>query len=1761
MLSIGLGYDPGYLTRQVGKGAENYYLSSIGDDERGEPPGVWSGRACAELGFTAGDPVDAEAFERLYRSFADPRHPAFNDPSVPEADKPTLGSRPARFTEETGRKPVYFLDLTFSPPKSVTLLHAGLLAKAAEQQHHHPEAALALRAQAQLVWEAVMAGNAAMLEFYQDVCGVSRAGKHGPKVAGRSTGRWVDAPRWVVASFRQHTSRNGDPQLHVHNPVLNRVPCDVDGKWRALDSRAVHAARPAAAALAERVMWETLTCSLPVRTRVRADGHGLEVEGIADDLIGMFSSRRVEVSGLLEQLCAQYVARHGRQPSARALFSMAQYATRATKRRKSKAPAPTHAAELDHWVQLSRQAESGTLAEVPARTLRHDADPETTAVRERAAALARHVLHPTAVPEPGGGEAHEPDTGGGEGPEPEGDIDAQIRDVLQAAVADVQQAKAVFSRYEVMRAINRHLPGWLGGLAPGSVRLLLEELTERAIGAGNPFGVRLLNLPEVVDVPDVLRRADGSSAYSAPCADRFTTDDQLAVENRLLAAAQTHTATAIPRQRVQEWLAPRCARAGGPGLREDQAAAIAGIATSGRAVDVFEGPAGSGKSYTLGRLTGLWRAVQGVGAIGLTLSTNASHVLADEGFERAFNIRRFLAADQAGRLRIEPGTLIIVDEASMVPTADLAAIQQVAERAFCKVVWAGDTAQLSAPEAGGLMRVLAADAGSHVLTTVERMEAAWEREASLRLRAGVVSVVDTYDEHGRIVQGDREQITARLVADYLDDRTAARRAVILTMSNADARELSARVRAELVRRGEVSAEGVRLRDGTTAGVGDLVMARANTRRVNVAGTWRTLSNRDVLRVHQVLDDGALIGHLTSRAHPGGDPGRRVYIPARYAARHLELGYASTAHAAQGRTVDVARALIDGRVTHQMLYVMLTRGRSANVGYVDVSVLTAADLREGGRQATQLAGPDPAPGVPTLNARTVLGHVLERDDAAPAAVEALRQESERVTHLAHLAAIWRDLITLATRPRHRQALAAALTPDLFERLGQDPARRALFALLQQSELAGRDTRALIHRAARQRSFDDARSVAQVLHHRIGRLLAADPDHTTRGAPSWRWRERTPHLDDPELARTAIEVAERMDQRTEELGRRAADHPPEWALRQLGEVPDEPLLRHEWIVRAGVIAAYGEAYGTWLLTDHRPGPLAPDRDAAWQAARNALRVLPATAERAGHAQGPPGEPASRLAADPAPPPRQDSTAPSAGDSVAAMRQAGALLALSHTPHQVGLLDQAGLGGGADALAARARDAARDLAAAEQRARTYAGTGGGPAERELLAKRDQLTGHLQHIDAATTAEERLRQAEQNVEQARTVSLSGRRDSLMAAQEHHRSAAAQARQTLAQAPPRTVWPLIRHQHHQLTRHWDSLLHDVRHADLQAAEHDAATARTTQQRTRSELAALQQEIARRAALPPARHRIEQAARDHHHTRQRHQQLLTALTNTPDGVGLLDDRQLPTRIAELRHRAQQLQAAIRTAEEDLAGWTERGGGPTEQNLHRRRQDLAEQLRRVDAAHQAAQRRDSEAAHLSDLARQNATVLERIQHIRHELRTGTHLLPKARARRAALQDELGQLFEKNAHLLAQLQARHQDHAATEQAARTAAEQAPPASRWPQLRHWAAELDRTWQQALQHARTSDQEAGRRHLNQARRDAATLDLTLQATVEETERRRRLPQDQRQAERAARREHQQRLRETDQLREAGRAATRPGATHRPEPHREPAHRDDPGR
>jgi len=124
------------------------------------------------------------------------------------------------------------IDATFSAPKSVTVLavaferaehNAARAAERAEQAGDLDRAAVLRREEAAwgehraAVERAVMAGARAGLDYLQDKAGYTRVGHH-----GGGAGRWTDAHGFVVAQFLQHDSRDRDPQLLVHNAILNR---------------------------------------------------------------------------------------------------------------------------------------------------------------------------------------------------------------------------------------------------------------------------------------------------------------------------------------------------------------------------------------------------------------------------------------------------------------------------------------------------------------------------------------------------------------------------------------------------------------------------------------------------------------------------------------------------------------------------------------------------------------------------------------------------------------------------------------------------------------------------------------------------------------------------------------------------------------------------------------------------------------------------------------------------------------------------------------------------------------------------------------------------------------------------------------------------------------------------------------------------------------------------------------------------------------------------------------------------------------------------------------------------------------------------------------------------------------------------------------------------------------------------------------------------------------------------------------------------
>jgi conjugative relaxase-like TrwC/TraI family protein len=223
------------------------------------------------------------------------------------------------------------------------------------------QAAAAWAAHQRAVEAAVMAGARATIDYLQDVAGYSRVGHH-----GGGAGRWIDAHRFVVAQFLQHDSRDRDPQLHVHQAILNRVRCD-DGKWRTLDSRAITLHRMSAGVIGERVMEEYLTRTLGVRFETRPDGRAREVVGVDQKVMDLFSSRRRAISDKTEELLKAYEQRHGRPATVLERKHIAQEATIST--RKGKSHGETDAERLDRWEREARQAVAGGLADVARRAI------------------------------------------------------------------------------------------------------------------------------------------------------------------------------------------------------------------------------------------------------------------------------------------------------------------------------------------------------------------------------------------------------------------------------------------------------------------------------------------------------------------------------------------------------------------------------------------------------------------------------------------------------------------------------------------------------------------------------------------------------------------------------------------------------------------------------------------------------------------------------------------------------------------------------------------------------------------------------------------------------------------------------------------------------------------------------------------------------------------------------------------------------------------------------------------------------------------------------------------------------------------------------------------------------------------------------------------------------------------------------------------------------------------------------------------------
>ena len=216
------------------------------------------------------------------------------------------------------------------------------------------------------------------------------------------------------------------------------------------------------------------------------------------------------------------------------------------------------------------------------------------------------------------------------------------------------------------------------------------------------------------------------------------------------------------------------------------------------------------------------------------------------------------------------------------------------------------------------MSMLADALGYARLAEPTRFRAAWEQQASLRLRDGDTTVLADYDQHGRVLGGEPEQMMDAAVAAYVALAADGTDTLLMAAEHALRRELSRRIRDDLIGLGIVAAgPAVRIADGATASPGDLITCTRNDHTVEAGAPGRTLANGDLLRIEAVAGTGLIV-----RRALDADPrtGQRQWTDLTFLYSHFsdaELGYAVTDHVAQGRTVHTGLAVITGMKSASM----------------------------------------------------------------------------------------------------------------------------------------------------------------------------------------------------------------------------------------------------------------------------------------------------------------------------------------------------------------------------------------------------------------------------------------------------------------------------------------------------------------------------------------------------------------------------------------------------------------------------------------------------------------------------------------------------------------------------------------------------------------------------------------------------------------------------------------------------------------------------
>lgn len=1136
-VTAGSGYT--YLTQQVAAqdgqvrtGLAAYY------EEKGEAPGVWMGAGLDGFdGLDAGDPVteaqmlalfgnglhpladqikqealaaglserQAEKACRLGRPFAvrDTRPPEFKqelrrhyaavniaagrrpnarlDPDVLAQIRTEVATE--FFTKEFGRPPesprelhrevaiwsrptattIAGVDLTVSPTKSFST--AWALAPLAtsrqlEELHH--------RAIARMI-------------TYLETQAFSRIGPGGV--------RNVEARGLVVAAFDHRSTRAGDPDLHTHLVIANKVQA-TDGRWYALNTNLIYKAKVAASELYTATLEAGLAETFGIQFVERTAGGGKrpirEIDGIDPALNKRWSTRRGQIEHRRDELAATFLVDHGRPPTEVEMIALAQRANLETRDAK---PEPRSLAEQRTTWRI--QAEQVLGAGGVDRML--------------AAAFGREPVH-------------------AETPTIDWLIDTSAR-----VIGVVEQERSTWQGWHVRAEALRQ------ARAAGVSTDLLDRVVDTLVDLALETRSLRLTKDDPVEEPNALRRSDGQSVYTIPGMDWYTSSRILDAEDRIVAQSARTDGRVVAREIVD--LALLEALANGTQLTSGQRELVDAMARSGRRVQLAIAPAGTGKTTAMRTLGAAW-AESGGTVVGLAPSAAAAKALADQLDVPCDTLAKLTWSldnpDQpqpAWMAAIGPDSLVVIDEAGMADTLSLdRAIDHIVGRGG-SVRLVGDDRQLSAIGAGGVLADIEAAIGACRLTEVLRFDDPAEAEASLALRDGRAEALGYYLDHDRIHVGDVATMTRAVMDAWAQNQANGLDTLMLAPTRDLVTELNQLAQRRHLEGRTMLGRGAALADGSIAVSGDLVITRVNARQLPV-GSRDWVKNGDRWSVEGVFPDGSMRVQSLRTKHT-------VKLPADYVREWVDLGYATTIHGAQGLTADTMHGLATGEESRQELYTMLTRGRRANHVYLEVV---------GDGDPHGLAHTD---SVHLLTAVERLEWALSHDDAPVSASAQLREQDDPTKLLAPAVARYTDALGVAAEQVLGREVGQRLdqaADNLVLWLTECPAWDTLRSDLLGLAADGHDPVALLRRITRLGELNTARDAAAVLDHRLHLLV---PDERTgplpwlRGIPSKVAEDATwgPYL----RAR-----AERVEVLTEAVRRAtiAGDVPLAWLRNPVG-----------------------------------------------------------------------------------------------------------------------------------------------------------------------------------------------------------------------------------------------------------------------------------------------------------------------------------------------------------------------------------------------------------------------------------------------------------------------------------------------------------------------------------------------------------------------------------------------------------------------------------